>query len=129
MDLPANLWVGSIVIEVQDLPSMMRFWKAALAYEPREPPSADWVVLCDPRNRGPNRSLARAEGESSGGSRHHLDLYSPDPTAEVTRLVRLGARLMEPAEEGRDFVTLADPDGNPFDVIDKRGFAFGQLRP
>ena len=34
--------------------------------------------------------------------------------------------MKEPAREGRDFVTLLDPDGNPFDVIDTRGFVFGQ---
>jgi hypothetical protein len=34
--------------------------------------------------------------------------------------------MREPAQEGRDFVTLADPDGNPFDVISTYGFAFGQ---
>jgi hypothetical protein len=34
--------------------------------------------------------------------------------------------MKELAREDRDFVTLADPDGNPFDVVNARGFAFGQ---
>jgi hypothetical protein len=34
--------------------------------------------------------------------------------------------LKEAAQEGRDFVTLTDPDGNLFDIIDTRGFVFGQ---
>ncbi len=34
--------------------------------------------------------------------------------------------MTQPAQEGRDVVTLTDPNGNPFAVIDKRGFAFGQ---
>lgn len=25
--------------------------------------------------------------------------------------------MLQPAEEGKDYVTLADPDGNPFDAV------------
>ncbi len=34
--------------------------------------------------------------------------------------------MRSPATEGHDFATLADPDGNLFDVIDKKGWSFGQ---
>lgn len=58
--------------------------------------------------------------------RLHLDLYTADPEKEVKRLLGLGATLKKTAEKGQDFVTLADPDGNLFDVIDKKGWRFGQ---
>jgi len=58
--------------------------------------------------------------------RLHLDLHSSEPEHEVQRLLRLGATLRRPAGKGDDFVTLADPDGNLFDVIDKRGWSFGR---
>lgn len=105
---------------------MMEFWSAALGYEAREPPSEDWVVLHDPRASGPNLSLQKVPDGPGGDYRFHLDLYSSDPDGEVQRLLALGASMREPARADRDFVTLADPDGNPFDVIDTRGFAFGQ---
>ncbi len=105
---------------------MIAFWTAALGYRTREPPDDDWVVLHDPENRGPNLSLQKVPDGPSDDYRFHLDLYSSDPEREVARLLALGATLREPARAGRDFVTLADPDGNPFDVIDNRGFAFGQ---
>jgi hypothetical protein len=57
--------------------------------------------------------------------RLHLDLYSSDPRREVQRLVRLGGKISR--VEGEYFVTLADPDGNLFDVVDKRGWSFRQL--
>ena len=126
MPEPGKIWVGSIVMECKEFSRTMEFWKAALGYEAREPPSEDWVVLHDPHDRGPNISLQKVADGPGAEYRFHLDLYSSDPEGEVQRLQRLGATMREPAQEGRDFVTLTDPDGNPFDVIDTRGFAFGQ---
>jgi len=97
---------------------MIAFWTAALGYAPRRPPTDDWVVLEDPLGRGPNLSLQKVAEGPGDDYRFHFDLYSADPLGDVERLVALGATLREPAREGRDFVTLADPDGNPFDVID-----------
>ncbi len=105
---------------------MIAFWKAALGYENREPPSEDWVVLSDPHGKGPNISLQKVPEGPNEDYRFHFDLYSSEQEREVKRLLGLGATMKEPAQEGRDFVTLADPDGNPFDVIDTRGFEFGQ---
>jgi catechol 2,3-dioxygenase-like lactoylglutathione lyase family enzyme len=123
---PGRLWVGSIVVECREFSRMISFWCAALGYEAREPPSEDWVVLVDPFERGPNVSLQKVPDGPGSDYRFHFDLYSSDPDGEVHRLLGLGATLVEPAQPGRDFVTLRDPDGNPFDVIDNRGFTFGQ---
>jgi hypothetical protein len=84
------------------------------------------VVLTDPTGKGPNVSLNRTNEGRLDDYRLHLDLYSSDPESEVSRLLALGAKLDRPWEKGHDFATLADPDGNLFDVIDKRGWAFGQ---
>lgn len=115
-----------VVMECKEFPKMIAFWKAALGYENREPPSEDWVVLSDPHGKGPNISLQKVPEGPNEDYRFHFDLYSSEQEREVKRLLGLGATMKEPAQEGRDFVTLADPDGNPFDVIDTRGFEFGQ---
>lgn len=120
------MWIGSIVVDCDDLPRMMAFWQAALHYVPREPPEADGVVLKDPEGRGPNLALNRTSEGPLDDYRLHLDLYSFDPEGEVERLLGLGATLKRPAQAGDDFVTMADPDGNLFDVIDKKGWSFGQ---
>ncbi len=112
------MWVGSIVIVCHDFPRMFAFWSAALRYAPREPPSSNWVVLEDPQHRGPNISLDGAGEEPLKDYRLHLDLYSPTPVADVERLVGLGAKVRQAASAGHDYVTLEDPDGNPFDIID-----------
>ncbi|HTP54671.1 MAG TPA: VOC family protein [Thermoplasmata archaeon] len=121
-----RIWVGSIVVDCTDLPRMIAFWQEALHYVPRDPPEADGVVLKDPEGQGPNLSLSRTTEGPLDDYRIHLDLYSSDPDAEVQRLLRIGATVKRPADEAHDFVTLSDPDGNLFDVIDKKGWRFGQ---
>jgi catechol 2,3-dioxygenase-like lactoylglutathione lyase family enzyme len=121
-----ELWVGSVVIDCSDLPRMIAFWQAALGYIPRDPPEPDGVVLTDPSGRGPNVSLNLTSEAPLTDYRIHLDLYSSRPEEEVQRLLGLGATVERSAKNGQDFVTLADPDGNLFDVIDKRGWSSGR---
>ena len=48
----------------------------------------------------------------------HFDLITTDFDAEVGRLAGLGAtRLNEINAGGRHWATLADPEGNEFDLI------------
>ncbi|MCI4343868.1 MAG: VOC family protein [Thermoplasmata archaeon] len=113
-----EIWIGSLVIDCTDLPRMIEFWSAALHYIPRDPPQPDGVILKDPKGRGPNLNLSLSSEGPLVEYRLHLDLYAFDPLFEVDRLVHLGAKVTRGAESGHDFVTLADPDGNLFDVID-----------
>jgi hypothetical protein len=112
------LWIGSIVVDCTNLDRMISFWSAALRYVPRDPPQPDGVILRDPLGRGPNLNLSLSSEGPLEEYRIHLDLYSTEPLAELDRLVGLGAVLRRGPEEGHDFVTLADPDGNLFDLID-----------
>jgi predicted enzyme related to lactoylglutathione lyase len=113
-----NSFVGSVVIDVNDVPRMKAFWEQALGYGAEEIED-DWVKLCPP-NGGVNVSLQLVPEARSGKNRLHLDLYSSDPDAEVKRIVSLGAALVNNArEDGEDFTVLADPEGNLFCVIDK----------
>lgn len=113
------LTIGSIVWGVEDVPRAIRFWCAALDYRPRDVPSVDWAVLVPREGPGVQIALDLADMPApSGRPRHHLDLYAEDQSAEVMRLLGLGARRVErdyPVDA--DFVVLADPDGNRFCVI------------
>jgi catechol 2,3-dioxygenase-like lactoylglutathione lyase family enzyme len=116
--------VGSIVVRCRRFDEMCAFWQAALGYRPREAPEDGWVVLTDPAGRGPNLSLERVAEPIApppdARSPLHLDLYAEDQEAEVERLLALGAtRFGQPAPEGADFVTLVDPEGYRFCVIQK----------
>lgn len=113
-----RIWIGSIVIDCTDFDRMYGFWREVLHYVPRDPPEAGWVVLKDPEGKGPNLSLNRSNEGPLDDYRLHLDLYVMDPHGELGRLLKLGARLVQPAQAGKDYVTLADPDGNLFDLVD-----------
>jgi predicted enzyme related to lactoylglutathione lyase len=113
-----------IVIDCADLDRSARFWSGVLGYAPGYAPS--------PAGAGPYRSL---QPESGAGidvllqrvpdvkrqkNRLHLDLRTPDLSAEVERVLTLGATLLtsQPVtEDGWRWHILADPDGNEFCVL------------
>src|SRR4051794_35903862 len=108
-----TLRIGSIVIHCHEFERMVDFWQAALGYVPRSPASGGWVVLKDPKGRGPNISFQARETKARARSWLHLDLYSSDRDAEVERLIGLGAkRYPWRYNAGADYVVLTDPDGN-----------------
>ena len=115
------LKLGSIVIRCYEFDKMFSFWQDALEYVPKYPPSNGWVILMDPKGKGPNISLDQvAEKQLGKRSQIHLDLYSDHQQAEVDRLISLGAsRYPWRYSLDDDFVVLADPDDNLFCVIQK----------
>jgi catechol 2,3-dioxygenase-like lactoylglutathione lyase family enzyme len=119
----AVLRVGSIVIRVDDIVRQTAFWTAALGYVARDVNADDFVLLRPRDGRGPNVSLDRARSAVHLPPRIHLDLYADDQSAEVERLVGLGASRVEwkrrPADA--DYVILEDPEGNRFCVVDASG--------
>ncbi len=112
-----SLFLGSVVINVADLPRATRFWTAALDFVVRDGDD-EFVVLTDPRRRWANVSLQLWDTPKDHVNRLHLDLYTDDQAGEVRRLEALGAARVDwrdyPPEP--DFVVLADPDGNEFCV-------------
>jgi len=116
-----------IVIDCSHPASLARFWAAAVdgyaiapyddaeiarlrslgIYDLEDDPS---VLLEGP---GPRLFLQRVPEAKQVKNRVHLDLASPSVDAEVTRLVGIGASVVERYES---HVTLADPQGNEFCV-------------
>ena len=114
--------IGSVVIDCNDLPTMMAFWAEALHYEPREPAEDGWVLLRDPAGGRVNVGLQKVPETATEKNRLHFDLYAEDQQAEVDRLLGIGAtRHARVAEPDEDFIVLEDPEGNLFCVIDVSG--------
>ena len=112
--------IGSIVIRVDDLERQKAFWTAALDYVPREGDDDDFALLRPRSGAGPNVSLDRVRSALQIPPRIHLDLYAEDQTAEVKRLIGLGASEVhwDRRPPDADYVILADPEGNRFCVVD-----------
>ena len=112
------LEIGSIVWGVTDVARAVRFWSAALDYQLKYPASEGWAILVPRSGAGVQLSLNRVT--SPRARRHHIDLFTDDQSAEVARLMALGAtRKVWRYEDGADYVVLEDPDGNPFCVVQR----------
>ncbi len=114
--------IGSIVVKCNKFDEMLAFWKETLHYVPKYPMQNGFVILHDPRGRGPNLSLDKTlKGErvaSTKNPRLHLDLYADDQEGEVNRLLKIGAkRHRQTYDPDDDFRVLEDPDGNLFCVV------------
>jgi predicted enzyme related to lactoylglutathione lyase len=113
--------IGSVVFDVNDFEKESTFWREALGYTSREPPSDGWVVLRDPKGKSPNVSMNRADKPLAHKIRIHLDFYTVDQEGEIERLVKLGATVVRRPTRGHDYVIMSDPEGNHFCVVDTSG--------
>ncbi|MFK7693242.1 VOC family protein [Paenibacillus sp. HJGM_3] len=112
--------IGSIVIHCYEFNRMVEFWQAVLHYVPRDADYNDWVVLYDPKGKGPNISFQARNRRAGRRNWIHLDLYTNDQEGEVDRLLLLGARRYPwRYPPYADYVVLEDPDGNLFCVVQK----------
>jgi Glyoxalase-like domain len=119
-----------VVFDCRHPASLARFWAAALEgyevapYDEAEldrlravgvdDPEDDPMVVVEPPSGGTLRLLFQFVPEAKVvKNRVHLDLACADVRAEVERLTGLGARVLGGQER---WVTMADPEGNEFDV-------------
>ncbi len=126
--------LGDIVFDAAHPASLARFWAAALdgyavaPYDDEElarlranginEPEDDPSVLVEPVVAGaPRLFFTRVPEPKTVKNRVHLDLRAADIDEEAARLVELGAIELARLE---GWVTLADPEGNEFDVLPMR---------
>jgi hypothetical protein len=124
-------WLRDIVVDCRHPASIARFWASALdryrvaPYDDQElarlrangvfDVEDDPTVLVEPVDGGGPRMFFQLVPESKVvKNRVHLDLVAGDLTAEVSRLVGLGAQVVEKYD---GHIQLADPEGNEFCVM------------
>ena len=91
-----------------------RFWAAVLERPLPEETMEGYVVL----DGTPAWSFFTVPEPKSSKNRVHVDLAVPDLAKEVDRILALGAtKLGDFDEAGFRWTTLADPEGNEFDVV------------
>jgi glyoxalase superfamily protein len=121
---------------------LAEFWKLALGYIDEPPPAPfttreDWLAqfdlpdddgdgawLCDPDGHGPRLSLLEVPEPKVVKNRMHIDIRVAGQgsaeerwariTHHVARLTAAGATVLR-VDDGHH-VTMADPEGNEFDV-------------
>lgn len=116
-----DLYLATVVINVQDMRRAVEFWSAVLGYQPREATwDPDFMMLVHPEQGRVPVSLQLADAPPQKPVRVHLDLYTSEQARQVERLIDLGATRVTDWSypPDADFVVLRDPDGNEFCVID-----------
>lgn len=92
------------------------FWAAVLDL-PVADGALDQVAMIEPSKGFPALLFLQVPDRTPGKNRVHLDLIDPEYPRQVGRIVELGAtRLGDFDEWGITWTTLADPEGNLFDV-------------
>jgi len=111
-----------ICVDSQDPRRAAAFWQEALGWR-RTLDDDDEVVLEPPEGSpedgvSPDILFLKVPEGKTGKNRLHLDLRPDDQSAEVERLVTLGAThadVGQPADAS--FTVLRDPDGNELCVL------------
>ncbi|HYN95199.1 MAG TPA: VOC family protein [Pilimelia sp.] len=114
-----NLW-EQVVVDAEDPARLARWWAEALGYQiTLERP--DEVEIRRTPDQLPGLVFVPVPEAKKGKNRLHIDLRPDDQTAEVERLVDMGARHVD-VGQGQEvgWVVLADPEGNEFCVLRAR---------
>ncbi|MDL5156775.1 VOC family protein [Actinomycetospora termitidis] len=112
-----SLAMGMVTVDCADPRQLAAFWCGVLGTEV----AADYggFVMVGPPAGGVRMGFQQVPEERAGKNRVHLDLNTDDRVGETTRVVELGARVLEEhvgEVPGLDWTTLADPEGNVFCV-------------
>ncbi|HEV2780272.1 MAG TPA: VOC family protein [Actinophytocola sp.] len=131
-----------LTLDCADPAKLAEFWKLALGYLDEPPPAPyktreEWLAqfdlsdddgdgawLCDPDGQGPRLSLLKVPEPKVVKNRMHIDIRVAGQgsaeerwariTQHVDRLTAAGATVLR-VDDGHH-VTMADPEGNEFDV-------------
>jgi hypothetical protein len=98
-----------------------RFWAEALGWVISRDEDPEWVVEPPEGSREdcvvPDLLFIKVPEPKTMKNRLHIDLRPEDQAAELARLEGLGATHADVGQgEDRDWVVLADPEGNEFCV-------------
>ena len=116
--MTTTLSLGQIVIDSVDAAGLAAFWSRLLD-RPVLDGANQFFAVVPPAQDGtfPALMFLAVPEPRQGKNRLHLDLVSPDRAAAVARATQLGARQVGEFDEyGTQWTTLADPEGNVFDI-------------
>jgi len=113
------LKLATVSIDSADAEALARWWANVLGGTVGAFPEAGFWNLTADCLDGHYLGFNQVEQPTPGKNRIHLDFSAPDSAAAAAALVAAGAELIRDNEfQGLAWVTMADPDGNLFDITD-----------
>ena len=111
-------FIFHVTFDCADPERLAAFWAQVTGYHRMDVSTDDVVALEAPDHRGVRRILFyRVPEPKTVKNRVHVDLATKDPTAEIGRLVALGATVVEHREGGglgTSWTVMLDPEGKEF---------------
>jgi predicted enzyme related to lactoylglutathione lyase len=106
-----------VSFDTNDAVAIATFWASALGRTVNEGASETFAAVAVGEG-SPVLMFHKVPEPKTVKNRLHFDLKTSDFAAESERLLGLGAtQLTALADNGGNWVTFADPDGNEFDLI------------
>jgi predicted enzyme related to lactoylglutathione lyase len=113
-----NLSLTALTFDCADASSLAQFWSDVLGLPVDPDASEDFASIGQKAATQPSWMFIKVPEPKKTKNRFHVDLASADWDADVQRVVAAGAtRIGAYDESGAQWVTLADPEGNEFDIV------------
>ena len=108
-----------VVVDAAQPAALGRWWANALGWVVTFEADDEYEIRSAP-DRLPGLVFVPVRDSKVTKNRLHLDFCPDDQTAEVDRLLALGAHRMDLGQGEQRWVVLADPEGNEFCVLAPR---------
>jgi predicted enzyme related to lactoylglutathione lyase len=110
----------AVSVDCADAGKLAVFWAQVLGRSTDPDPTAEFasIGMQGDGSNGPIWMFHAVPEGKAAKNRVHLDFGASDLASEVERILTLGAtHLADVEESGFRWATLADPEGNEFDVV------------
>ncbi|MFI9505691.1 VOC family protein [Nocardia sp. NPDC052566] len=112
-----TLSLAHITFDCTDAAELAGFWSALLDKPVDPKASAEFATVGMGASMAPALMFIQVPDKNPGKNVIHMDLHSPDYEGAVQRAIGLGAKHIGDFDEyGAKWSTLADPEGNLFDI-------------
>ena len=113
-----NLSLTALTFDCADASGLAHFWSDVLGIPVDPDASEDFASIGQAAEMQPSWMFIKVPEPKKTKNRFHVDFGSADWDADVKRVLALGAtRIGDYDESGAQWVTLADPEGNEFDIV------------
>ena len=113
-----NLSLTALTFDCGDASGLAQFWSDVLGLPVDPDASEGFATIGQSVAAQPTWMFVQVPEAKKAKNRFHVDFASGDLDVDVAQLIALGAkRLGDFDESGMQWVTLADPEGNEFDVV------------
>jgi hypothetical protein len=119
-----TLALYAVTFDCIDAVQLAKFWSAVLDRNVDDRANDEFasIGLGDPASDRPHWMFVKVPERKRVKNRVHVDLISNSRDRDVKRLLSLGAtHVADIDEDGNCWTTLADPEGNEFDIIAGHG--------